>query len=252
MSSKASRSIVASPKVLALLERLHAASSAQESSFSVATFFFRKYISSFFTRQPWSSQDDNFMRDKFIALEADKSEFLYLLTQANRSLNIVEAGTSFGVSTIYLALSVGQNIAAAKSSPSTDELKAGKVIATEKEPSKAAKAREHWKEAGEEVEPYITLLEGDLLETLPGELAITGPIDLLLLDIWTPLALPTLKTVQKHLRRGALVAADNTVMSKRRYQEYLDYLYDPKNGFKSVSTPYKGGFELAVYLPSKE
>lgn len=66
------------------------------------------------------------------------------------------------------------------------------------------------------------------------------------------MALPTLKIVQKHLRRGALVAADNTVMAKRRYQDFLDYLYDPKNGFKSVSTPYKGGFELAVYLPSEE
>jgi hypothetical protein len=70
--------------------------------------------------------------------------------------------------------------------------------------------------------------------------------------VWTPLALPTLKLVRKHLRRGALVVADNTVMSKRRYQEFLDYLYDPRSGFKSVSTPYKGGLELAVYLPSED
>lgn len=182
MSSKVSQSIVASPKVLALLERLHAASSAQESSFSLVTFWLSHYIKSFFTKDSWSAQQDNFMRDKFIALEADKSEFLYLLSQINGSLNIVEAGTSFGVSTIYLALSVGQNVAATKNTSTTDDWKTGKVIATEKEPSKAAKAREHWKEAGEEVEPWITLLEGDLLETLPGELAVTGPIDLLLLD----------------------------------------------------------------------
>jgi predicted O-methyltransferase YrrM len=182
MSTKASRSVVASPKVLALLERLHAASTAQESTFTLAFFYFRKYIRSFFTKQPWSSQDDDFMRDKFIALEADKSEFLYLLTQTNRAVNVVEAGTSFGVSTIYLALSVGQNIAASKSSSSTSDWKTGKVIATEKEPTKAAKAREHWKEAGEEVEPWITLLEGDLLETLPTELGKTDSIDLLLLD----------------------------------------------------------------------
>lgn len=182
MSSKTSRSLAASPKVLDLLERLHAASSAQESSLSIFTFYLRHYIKSFFTKQGWTAKDDNFMLDKFIALEADKSEFLYLLTQMNGALNIVEAGTSFGVSTIYLALSVGQNVAAAKSSSSTSDWKTGKVIATEKEPSKAAKAREHWKEAGEEVEPWITLLEGDLLETLPGELEATGPIDLLLLD----------------------------------------------------------------------
>lgn len=173
---------MASPKVLSLLEKLHAASSAQESSFSIYSFWLQYWIKSFFTSDSWSAQEDDFMRDKYIALEADKSEFLYLLTQINRSLNVVEAGTSFGVSTIYLALSVGQNVAAAKGSPNPDDWKTGKVIATEKEPSKAAKARENWKEAGEEVEPWITLLEGDLLETLPGELAVTGPIDLLLLD----------------------------------------------------------------------
>jgi predicted O-methyltransferase YrrM len=57
-----------------------------------------------------------------------------------------------------------------------------KVIATEKEASKAEKARQHWRIAGDDVEPWISLLEGDLLETLPRELEGTGEIDLLLLD----------------------------------------------------------------------
>ena len=37
---------------------------------------------------------------------------------------------------------------------------------TEHEPSKAAKAREYWKTAGESMEQYIELREGDILQTL--------------------------------------------------------------------------------------
>jgi predicted O-methyltransferase YrrM len=116
------------------------------------------------------------MRDKFVALERDKCEFIYLLARAMGVKNVVEAGTSFGVSTIYLALAVGQNVARG------DRKVGGKVIATEKESSKAARAREHWKEAGEEVERWIELREGDLLETLKVEEGIPEEVDMLLLD----------------------------------------------------------------------
>lgn len=108
------------------------------------------------------------MRDKFIALDQDKCQFIYQLARAIAARNIVEVGTSFGVSTIYLALAVGQNGGE------------GKVIATEKESSKAERAREHWKEAGDEsVTRYIDLREGDLLETLKVNVPT---LDLVLID----------------------------------------------------------------------
>ncbi|KAL6240358.1 hypothetical protein RBB50_012728 [Rhinocladiella similis] len=74
------------------------------------------------------------------------------------------------------------------------------MIATEKEHAKAVKARLHWKEAGDEVEPWIELREGNLLETLKVDEGMPERIDLLLLDVWTPLALPTLKFVQPRLK----------------------------------------------------
>ena len=95
------------------------------------------------------------MRDKFVALEQDKCQFMYLLARSINAKNIVEAGTSFGVSTIYLALAVGQNVTEARAK---GEIVSGKVVATEKEASKAVRAREHWSEAGEEVEPWIDML----------------------------------------------------------------------------------------------
>ncbi|PGH27198.1 hypothetical protein AJ80_01155 [Polytolypa hystricis UAMH7299] len=243
--------VAASPKVLNILDKLHAESSAQESSFSIFTWWIRKQLLSLFTKEIWSSRDDDYMRDKFIALEADKSEFLYLLARSTGATCIVEAGTSFGVSTIYLALAAGQNAAEKASSFAVSPEQAPKVIGTENEPSKAARAKEHWKQAGEEVEPYITLLEGDLRELLPKEVDKTDRIDLLLLDIWTPMALPALKIVQPKLRHGALIIADNTTFSRANYKEFLDYIHDPKHGFKTMTTPFRGGLEVAVYLPSE-
>lgn len=57
-----------------------------------------------------------------------------------------------------------------------------KIITTEKDPAKAAKAREHWNLAGPEVTYWIELHEGDLLENLRIDEDVPSRIDLLLLD----------------------------------------------------------------------
>merc|ERR1712093_113916 len=176
--------------------------------------------------------------------------FIYLLARSLGARNVVEAGTSFGVSTIYLASAVGQNMAQGKNSLEATTI-AGKVIATEKEHAKAVRAREYWKEAGDEVEPWIELRDGDLLETLKIEEGTPQEIDLLLLDIWTPLALPTLKIVQPRLKRGAVVITDNVSVAKFLYKEFLEYIRRPENGFRPLTIPFSGGLEVSVYLPEE-
>lgn len=262
--SPASQAIEASPRVHDLLRRLHAESEAQEKSISQTLFYLKRLAGYYIWGTTWSSASDDHMRDKFVSLEEDKCQFMYLLARSIGARSIVEAGTSFGVSTIYLALAVGQNVADVKAS---GEAAIGKVIGTEKEPSKAERARDHWKQAGDEVEPWIELREGDLLESLKVEAGMPEEIDMLLLDsefvsymvyglqtntsqVWTPMALPTLEIVKPRLRRGAIVLADNTIMSKPLYRDFLAYVHDPNNGFKTTTTPYSGGFEMAIYLPS--
>lgn len=169
------RAVKASPQVHNLLDRLHSASEAQESSVSQGLWYFQRRAMHFLFGTTWSSSSDIQMVDKYVSLERDKCQLAYILARANGARNIVEAGTSFGVSTIYLALAVGQNVAAAGGSTK------GKVIATEKEPTKAARAQENWKEAGKEVEPWIEVRVGDLLETLKQE-GMPDEIDMLLLD----------------------------------------------------------------------
>ncbi|KAF9180545.1 hypothetical protein BGZ51_006114 [Haplosporangium sp. Z 767] len=214
------------PNIHTLLQRLHSSSLKQEASI---------------TRADYDSHSlDDFMRDKFIALDEDKAQYIYQLCRAINATQIVEAGTSFGVSTIYLALAVAANIKAEGGKGK------GRVIATENEPSKAEKARQHWQECGEEVSGVIELREGDLLQTLKED--VRG-VDLLLLDIWTPMALPTLKLVQPNLRRGAVIFADNTAIAAERYKEYLEYVRGPESGFLTTTLPFDGGLEMSVYLP---
>ncbi|KAM0562972.1 hypothetical protein ACHAPJ_001815 [Fusarium lateritium] len=174
--------------------------------------------------------------DKFVALDPDKCAFVYLLLRSMKARFVVEAGTSFGVSTIYLALAVAQN---AGSEP-------GKVIATENEPTKATRARKYWSAAGDGIEKFIELREGDLRETLKTDLP--EQVDFLLLDIWTPLALPTLKLVHPRMKPGATVVVDNTEAAKAGYKDLMAYFEDPANGFKLSTVPYSGGLLVAVYV----
>ncbi|EHA24765.1 hypothetical protein CBS63078_6277 [Aspergillus niger] len=181
---------------------------------------------------------DQLMLDKFIALDEDKCQFVYQLINAMGALNVVEAGTSFGVSTIYLALAVAKTKAATG--------KEGVVIATEKEKEKAEIARKYWAECGAVVTDQIDLREGNLLETLAQGLP---QVDLLLLDIWSALSLPTLKIVQPHIRYGAVVLTDNTISGAKGYADLLAYMRNPENGFRNMTLPFTNGFEMSVYMP---
>lgn len=178
--------VIASTQVHSLLQRLHGLSEAQEKSYSQKIFYLSRFARYYLFGETWTAASDDYVRDKFVALEPDKCEFVYLLARSIGATRIVEAGTSFGVSTIYLALAVGQNVAQATGMSTANVRPTGKVIATEKEPTKAARAREHWREAGSEVEPWVELREGDLLETLKLEEGMPEQIDMLLLDSMFP------------------------------------------------------------------
>ncbi|KAF2185123.1 S-adenosyl-L-methionine-dependent methyltransferase [Zopfia rhizophila CBS 207.26] len=223
--------------IKSLLSRLHEESEKQEASITPDQY---APVINLYKQDPVAGSKalDELMRDKFIALEKDKADFVYQMIVSSGAKYVVEAGTSFGVSTIYLALGV------AEVEKMTGGM--GKVIGTEKERTKAEKARGYWRECGEEVESRIELREGDLVSTLASNLET---VDLLLLDIWPPVALPALKAVLPKLRPGALVLTDNTIQAEHRYQELLSVLRDPKGDFRSSTLPFKGGFEVSVYVP---
>lgn len=174
------------------------------------------------------ARSTEYMADKMVALEPDKSRFCYLTCRALRARSVVEIGTSFGVSTLYLAAAVKAN-------------GGGVVTGTEHEAAKAAAARATWAETP--LADQIELLEGDLRETLRG---LTGPVDFVLMDIWTEMARPAIELVSPHMRPGSVVIADNITSSGPSYGPYLAFINDPANGFSTQTLPFQGGLEFSV------
>jgi hypothetical protein len=51
------------------------------------------------------------------------------------------------------------------------------------------------------------------------------------------------------LRPGAIVLCDNTGTYRREYGDYFAFLNNPANGFRTMTLPFAGGLEMAVYCP---
>jgi predicted O-methyltransferase YrrM len=166
-------------------------------------------------------------QDAYIPISADAGRLLYALVRAIRPQTVVEFGTSFGISTIYLAAAVTDN-------------GTGRVITTELSGKKAAAARTNLAEAG--VAGPVTVLEGDALQTLAD---VSGPVGLVLLDGWKDLCLPVLRLLEPVLAAGALVAADD--ITHQGMAGYLDFVRDPANGYVSVAFPVEDGVEISAW-----
>ncbi len=89
----------------------------------------------------------------YMPVSAASGRLLYMLVRAARPATVVEFGTSFGISTLYLAAAARDN-------------GTGHVITTELSASKARAARETFTATG--LDDVITLLHGDARETLAG------------------------------------------------------------------------------------
>ena len=179
-------------------------------------------------------RDMIFLRDKLIPLDPYKCRLCYLLCRATDARRVVEAGTSFGVSTIYLAAAISDNIRASGG---------GVVVGSEIDPEKVAQARRNLAEAG--LEELVELREGDARDTLKDA---GGAIDFVLIDTWISLARPVLELIAPQLRPGAIVACDNVRRFSGAYRDYLDHVRDPARGFCSVLIPHRGGLELSLRL----
>ena len=172
-----------------------------------------------------------FLADKMVALDEDKAAFCHQVILASGARRVVEIGTSYGVSTVYLADAVRRNLARLGGE--------GGVIGTEYEPEKAAAARALFHDTG--LSGLIELREGDLAHSLAD---LAGPIDFVLMDIWLPAVAPALERLRGRLREGSVIVADNTLRNREGYAPLFAFF--AAEGFSSVTLPYDGGLELAV------
>jgi predicted O-methyltransferase YrrM len=221
-------SVIQDSKLQRLLSRLHARSDEQVAS--MKSFYAHRTADG---EPPTDAEIKAFRADKLVALDRDKAEFCYQLCRAGNARRIVEVGTSYGVSTLYLAAAVRHNVQAAGGD--------GVVIGTEYEPEKARAARAHFDEAG--LSAFIDLREGDRRETLK---EVEGPVDFVLMDVWIAMAWPALELIAPHLQPGAVVICDNTEEHRRDYAAYFAFLENPANRFRTMTLPFGGGLESSV------
>ena len=150
-----------------------------------------------------------------LAVSRETGALLYMLARSSGARTIVEFGTSFGISTLHLAAALRDN-------------GGGRLITSEFEPSKAARARHNLTAGG--LIDLVEIREGDALQTLSVDLPET--IDLLLLDGAKSLYPEILNLVESRLRPGAIIVADNADHSP----DYLAHVRSPANGY--MSTPF--------------
>jgi len=163
----------------------------------------------------------------YLPIAARGGELLYILVRAKRPTTIVEFGTSYGISTLYLAAAVADN-------------GMGSVVSTELNSAKVVAARANLLEA--RLSDHVSILQGDAITTLKD---IRGPIDLVLLDGWKDLCLPVLRSLESRLSAGALIAADDINLPSMT--RYLDYVRNPVNGYATVAFPVEEGMEISCW-----
>ena len=165
------------------------------------------------------------MVEAYMPVTPDFGRLLYVLARTSRARNIVEFGTSFGVSTIFLAAALRDN-------------GGGRLITSEFEPSKIARARDNLAAGG--LADLVEFREGDALRTLAIDLP--EKIDLLLLDGAKSLYRDILDLAESRLRPGAVIVADNADYCP----EYRDHVGSIANGY--ITMPFADDVELSIWL----
>lgn len=211
------------PTARAVVDRLHGLAKKQFGS--LIRHYLPRLPSLLFGRSIWSAKDIRFFDDKLLPLDAAQGELLYMLARARDARCIVEFGTSFGVSTIYLAAAV------------RDAGRNGRVIGTELLAAKAASARANLDAAG--LGDLVEIREGDARETLRD---LDRPVDLLLLDGWPVLAMEILQIVEPHLADGALVVVDNVAHFPTELKPVVEKL--SQTPYRATKLPFKSGATL--------
>ena len=165
------------------------------------------------------------LKDAPLAVSQETGRLLYMLARSSRARSIVEFGTSFGISTLHLAAALRDN-------------GGGRLITTEFEPSKVARARDNLTAGG--LIDLVEIREGDALQTLSINLPET--IDLVLLDGAKALYPDVLCLLESRLKPGAIIVGDNADDSP----DYLAHVRSTANRYMSV--PFAEGVELSMRL----
>lgn len=169
-------------------------------------------------------------RDEFLLpVGADVGNFLRALAIGRKPERILELGTSYGYSTLFLA----------------DAAKAcgAKLVTVDVDAAKQDYARRMLERAG--LAEAVEFRCGDALDIVAAD---EGEFGLVLLDIWKNLYLPCFEAVYPKLAEEGLIVSDNMIMPEsareavRAYREAVR----AKPDLQTVLLPLGSGIELTI------
>jgi predicted O-methyltransferase YrrM len=168
--------------------------------------------------------------DEFlIPVGASTGRFLHDLAVAARATRILELGSSYGYSAIWLG-------AAARET-------GGRLISLDIAADKQAYARERSQRAG--LSEFVEFRTGDAVALIA---ALEGPFDLVLIDLWKDLYRPCLDAVRPKLAPGAYVVADNMLepelfrADSHLYRDHVARIAD-----QTILLPLGSGIEVSRF-----
>jgi predicted O-methyltransferase YrrM len=172
-----------------------------------------------------SIQDPSFS----LCVSPGTGEFLFNLVLSSRPERILELGSSNGVSTLYLAEALrlmGQ----------------GKVVATESEEKKCRRILQTASAVG--LSDFIELRKGDVFATVD---ELSGPFDLVFIDIWAAGYLGIFRKVEPLLTSGSIIVADNMYTAFEEVYPFKEYL-DERTDIVNTTLDFESGVEFGVVL----
>ncbi len=174
-----------------------------------------------------SIQDPSFS----LCVSPEMGEFLFNLVLSSRPGRILELGSSNGVSTLYFAEALRL-------------LGRGTIVATENDEKKCRRILQNAAAGG--LSGFIELRKGDVFETVNG---LSGPFDLVFIDIWADGYLEIFRKIEPLLASGSIIVADNMWTAFEGVAPFKEHL-DKRTDIVNTTLDFASGVEFGVVLCS--
>ena len=176
------------------------------------------------SRQEWLRRRDEFLLEVGEAV----GTLLNVLAREAKAKTLLEVGTSYGYSTVWLA----------------DAARAtnGRVITLDLSAQKQAFARSMVDRAG--LAAYVEFRSGDALELIE---QMKETVDFVLIDLWKDVYIPCFDRVIRRAAPGTLIIADNMIFppdNQAMAAAYRTHVHS-QPGFESVLLPAGHGIEVS-------
>lgn len=162
----------------------------------------------------------------------ETGQLLNILARESGAKTIVEVGTSYGYSAVWLAEAARHT--------------GGKVISLDLIKDKQDYARERLARAG--LADYVEFRTGNAIDLISG---ISEPIDFVLVDLWKDLYAACFDALAPKLAPGAILVADNMIepAAAREQTEAYKARVRAFKGMESILLPVGSGIEISRYAP---